>query len=179
MMMLDNTELRVALVTHHIALRQVSHAVTFAAVEETIRVAVRGLQRLFGLDTVRVAVAGLNPHAGELTPESEERQVLEPVLSKLKAEGFHVEGPYAADTLFARARGHKWDLLVSPYHDQGLVAAKYPGLEKVVNVTLGLPFLRTSPGHGVAYDLVGKRSADIRSFERALRIAMTGRLGDS
>jgi len=87
-----------------------------------------------------------------------------------------IEGPFPADSLYTQARSGRWDFVVSPYHDQGLVAAKYPGIDKVANITLGLPYLRVSPGHGVAYDIAGKTPADPRSFERALRIAETGSL---
>jgi 4-hydroxythreonine-4-phosphate dehydrogenase len=170
-MMLDNTELRVALVTNHVALRDVSRSITQEILEETIRVSASGLRSYFGIERPRIAVAGLNPHAGEITKDAEEERIFQPVIKKLAADGWSVQGPFPGDSLFPKARNGKWDLLIAPYHDQGLIAAKYPGLDKVVNITLGLPYLRISPGHGVAYDIAGLNQADTRSFERALLIA--------
>lgn len=175
-MLLDNTEIRVIPVTQHIPLRDVARLATTKEFEETLEVAVKSLREWFGIRNPRIAVAGINPHAGEIVENSEEDQVIRPLIRKLQGLGWRIEGPFAADSLFPLARKGGWDLLVSPYHDQGLIAAKYPGLDKVVNITLGLPFLRISPGHGTAYDIAGKGLADSRSFERALKIAMEGQL---
>ncbi|HLG20396.1 MAG TPA: 4-hydroxythreonine-4-phosphate dehydrogenase PdxA [Bdellovibrionota bacterium] len=175
-MMMDNSEIRVVLVTNHLALRDVSKTVTSELLEKTIRVTVTSLRNMFGIEKPKVAVAGLNPHAGEIVTDSEEESIFKPVIQKLRSDGWAIEGPFSADTLFPLARNGRWDVILSPYHDQALVAAKYPGLDKVVNITLGLPILRVSPGHGVAYDLAGRDEADVRSFERALRIASAKRL---
>jgi 4-hydroxythreonine-4-phosphate dehydrogenase len=174
-MLLDNTELRVALLTTHVPLRQVPDLMTVKLIEETVRITASALREHLQTTHPRFAVAALNPHAGETSSDPEEERIFRPALEHLRADGFEIEGPFPADTLFAKARGNRWDAVISPYHDQGLVAAKYPGLDKVVNITLGLPYLRVSPGHGVAYDLVGTGRADTRSFERALRIAAEGR----
>ena len=93
------------------------------------------------------------------------------MIQKLKSDGFDIVGPFPADSFFPKARTQTWDLIFSPFHDQGLVAAKYNGLHNVVNITLGMPFLRTSPGHGVAYDIADQNIADHRSFKRSLLIA--------
>ena len=172
-MMLDNTEIRVVLVTNHISLKEVSRSITRERLENVIRISAASLQKMFGIEQPRIALTGLNPHAGELVEGAEESEIFRPVVEKLSSQGWKIEGPFAADSFFALARYGGWDFIVSPYHDQGLVAAKYPGLDKVVNITLGLPYLRVSPGHGVAYDKVGQKRADARSFERALRIAST------
>jgi len=175
-MMLDNTELRVVLLTNHIALRDVAKNITEAQFESSVKITAKALSKWFRIDHPQIAVAGINPHAGEIVNDAEEDHILKPVIKKLKSQGYCIEGPFAADSLFPKARNGKWDLLIAAYHDQGLIAAKYPGIDKVVNVTLGLPYLRISPGHGVAYDIAGKGLADTRSFERALRIAITGKL---
>ncbi|MFH1263826.1 MAG: 4-hydroxythreonine-4-phosphate dehydrogenase PdxA [Pseudomonadota bacterium] len=174
-MLLDNTELRVALLTTHVPLRQVPDLMSARLIEETVWITVGALCEHLQIARPRLAIAALNPHAGETSSDPEEERVFRPAIEHLRTQGFEIEGPFPADTLFAKARGNRWDVVISPYHDQGLVAAKYPGLDKVVNITLGLPYLRVSPGHGVAYDLVGMGNADTRSFERALRIAAEGR----
>lgn len=174
-MLLDNTELRVILLTEHVALRDVASVLTRDLVETSILISIKALTEQYGFTKLKIAVAGVNPHAGETVRDAEEEQVLKPVISMLRDRGISIEGPFAADTLFPLARNGRWDLLVSPYHDQGLVAAKYPGLDKVINVTLGLPYARVSPGHGTAYDLVGKGCADLRSFHRAVTAAAEGK----
>jgi 4-hydroxythreonine-4-phosphate dehydrogenase len=175
-MMLDNGEIRVVLLTNHVALRDVYRELSSQGLEEIVRIVSQALRQRFGISNPRFALAGVNPHAGEIVKDSEEEEIFAPAVSKLKREGIFIEGPFAADSLFAKARGGMWDVVLSPYHDQGLVAAKYSGLQRVVNITLGLPYLRISPGHGVAYDIAGKGVADTRSFERALRIAQTEEL---
>lgn len=175
-MLMDNREIRVALVTDHIPLAEVPETLTPKLLESVILATAQGFTRHFGVAKPRLALAALNPHGGETSSRPEEKTVFLPVLKKLARKGLSVDGPYAGDTLFSLARSGKWDAVISPYHDQGLVAVKYNGFEHVVNITLGLPFLRTSPGHGVAYDQVGKTSLDVRSFRRAFNIAITGRL---
>ncbi|MEP6739715.1 MAG: 4-hydroxythreonine-4-phosphate dehydrogenase PdxA [Caldimonas sp.] len=175
-MMLANDELRTVLVTIHMALRQAIDAVTFDAVLETIRIA-HGAMARFGLPRPRIAVAGLNPHAGEggLFGD-EERGIIAPAVQAARAEGITASGPFAPDTVFMRARnapGHagEFDVVVAMTHDHGLIPVKYLGVEHGVNVTLGLPFVRTSPDHGTAFDIAGLGVADPSSLAAAVRMA--------
>ena len=183
-MMLANEELRVVLVTIHLALRKAIDAVTFDAVLETLRIAHRA-SALWGQLAPRIAVAGLNPHAGEggLFGD-EELRVIGPAIQAARAEGVDASGPYAPDTVFMRARrapGHpgEFDLVVAMTHDHGLIPVKYLGVEQGVNVTLGLPLVRTSPDHGTAFDIAGTGRADAASLLAALRAAwrLTGSAG--
>ena len=158
-MMLANEELRVVLVTIHLSLRRAIEAVTFETVLDTLRIAHRASAR-WGQPTPRIAVAGLNPHAGEggLFGD-EEVQIIAPAIAAARAEGIDATGPFAPDTVFMRARRREFDLVVAMTHDHGLIPVKYLGVEQGVNVTLGLPFVRTSPDHGTAYDIAGRREA--------------------
>jgi 4-hydroxythreonine-4-phosphate dehydrogenase len=175
-MMLANQQLQVVLVTIHMALRAAIDAVTFEAVLDTLRIAHRAAAR-WGQPRPRIAVAGLNPHAGEggLFGDEEQR-IIAPAVQAACAEGIDAHGPFAPDTVFMRARNaadHKgeFDLVVAMTHDHGLIPVKYLGIEQGVNVTLGLPFVRTSPDHGTAFDIAGKGIADASSFEAAMRMA--------
>jgi 4-hydroxythreonine-4-phosphate dehydrogenase len=175
-MMLANDELRTVLVTIHLSLRRAIEAVTFDAVLETIRIAHRSAAG-WGQASPRIAVAGLNPHAGEggLFGD-EELRIIGPAIEAARAEGIAASGPYAPDTVFMRARdtaGHpgEFDIVVAMTHDHGLIPVKYLGVEEGVNVTLGLPFVRTSPDHGTAFDIAGTGRADPRSLLAALRMA--------
>jgi 4-hydroxythreonine-4-phosphate dehydrogenase len=175
-MMLANDELRTVLVTIHMSLRKAIEAVTFDAVLETLRISHRAAQS-FGIDKPRIAVAGLNPHAGEggLFGDEEVR-VIEPAIRAARAEGIAASGPFAPDTVFMRARNTaahpgEFDLVVAMVHDHGLIPVKYLGVEEGVNVTLGLPFVRTSPDHGTAFDIAGSGRADASSLVAALRMA--------
>ena len=177
-MMLANDELRTVLVTIHTSLRRAIEAITFDAVLETIRIAAAAARR-FTAGEPRVAVAGLNPHAGEggLFGD-EELLVIAPAVQAARAEGIDASGPFAPDTVFMRARnaaGHpgEFDVVVAMTHDHGLIPVKYLGVERGVNVTLGLPFVRTSPDHGTAFDIVGTGRADPASFAAAVRMART------
>jgi len=177
-MMLANDELRTVLVTIHTSLRQAIEAITFDAVLETIRIAAAAARR-FTTGEPRVAVAGLNPHAGEggLFGD-EELLVIAPAVRAARAEGIDASGPFAPDTVFMRARnaaGHpgEFDVVVAMTHDHGLIPVKYLGVENGVNVTLGLPFVRTSPDHGTAFDIAGTGRADPASFAAAVRMART------
>jgi 4-hydroxythreonine-4-phosphate dehydrogenase len=184
-MMLANDELRVVLVTIHVALRRAIDAVTFDAVLQTIRIA-HAAAAQWGLAQPRIAVAGLNPHAGEggLFGD-EELRIIGPAVQAARAEGIDARGPYAPDTVFMRARdaaGHpgEFDLVVAMTHDHGLIPVKYLGVEQGVNVTLGLPFVRTSPDHGTAFDIAGQGRADPSSLKAALAAArrlVAGRSG--
>jgi len=175
-MMLANDELRTVLVSIHVSLRQAIGAVTFDNVLQTLRITHAALTQLLGR-APRIAVAGLNPHAGEGGLFGrEEGDIIAPALAQARAEGLNVHGPYAPDTVFMRARAApgksgEFDVVVAMYHDQGLIPVKYLGVEKGVNVTLGLPMVRTSPDHGTAFDIAGTGQADARSLIEALRMA--------
>jgi 4-hydroxythreonine-4-phosphate dehydrogenase len=176
-MMLANEELRTVLVTIHVSLREAIERVTYDAVLDTIRIA-HGAAARWGQPAPRIAVAGLNPHAGEggLFGD-EELRIIGPAVAAARAEGIDARGPYAPDTVFMRARhappAHpgEFDLVVAMTHDHGLIPVKYLGVEQGVNVTLGLPFVRTSPDHGTAFDIAGQGKADPSSFEAAVRMA--------
>jgi 4-hydroxythreonine-4-phosphate dehydrogenase len=176
-MMLANDELRTVLVTIHLSLRRALDAVTFDAVLETIRIAHRSAAR-WGDAAPRIAVAGLNPHAGEggLFGDEEQR-IIGPAVQAARAEGIAASGPHAPDTVFMRARhappDHpgEFDIVVAMTHDHGLIPVKYLGVAHGVNVTLGLPFVRTSPDHGTAFDIAGSGRADPSSLAAALRMA--------
>jgi 4-hydroxythreonine-4-phosphate dehydrogenase len=165
-MMLANDELRVVLVTIHQSLRSAIDAVTYDAVLETLRIVQRSdVGR-------RIAVAGLNPHAGEEGLfGDEEQRIIAPAIAAARAEGIDASGPFAPDTVFMRARRGAFDVVVAMTHDHGLIPVKYLGVEQGVNVTLGLPFVRTSPDHGTAFDIAGRGVADPASLEAAIRWA--------
>jgi 4-hydroxythreonine-4-phosphate dehydrogenase len=175
-MMLANDELRTVLVTIHMSLRAAIEALTYDAVLETIRIADAAVRR-FGIARPRIGVAGLNPHAGEggLFGD-EEIRIVGPAVLAARAEGIDAQGPFAPDTVFMRARraaGHpgEFDVVVAMTHDHGLIPVKYLGVEEGVNVTLGLPFVRTSPDHGTAFDIAGSGTADPSSLAAAVRMA--------
>ena len=175
-MMLANDELRTVLVTIHLSLRRAIDAVTFDAVLETLRIAHRSAAR-WGQAAPRIAVAGLNPHAGEggLFGD-EELRIIGPAIAQARAEGIDAKGPFAPDTVFMRARNTpdhpgEFDIVIAMTHDHGLIPVKYLGVEHGVNVTLGLPFVRTSPDHGTAFDLAGTGRADAGSLAAALHMA--------
>jgi 4-hydroxythreonine-4-phosphate dehydrogenase len=175
-MMLANDELKTVLVSVHLPLRQAIEAVTFGAVLQTLRIAQAAAAR-WGQARPRIAVAGLNPHAGEggLFGD-EELRIIAPAVAAARAEGIDAHGPFAPDTIFMRARhapGHpgEFDLVVAMYHDQGLIPVKYLGVDEGVNVTLGLPFVRTSPDHGTAFDIAGTGRASPASLVAALQMA--------
>ena len=170
-MMLANDELRVVLVTIHLSLRRALDAITFDAVLQTLRIAHRAAAA-WGQAQPRIAVAGLNPHAGEggLFGD-EEITIIGPAVRAAAAEGITASGPYAPDTVFMRARRGEFDLVVAMTHDHGLIPVKYLGVDEGVNVTLGLPFVRTSPDHGTAFDIVGRGLADPASLVSALQMA--------
>ncbi len=175
-MMLANDELRTVLVSIHVALREAIEAVTFDNVLQTLRITHGALSRSLGRPP-RIAVAGLNPHAGEGGLFGrEELAIIAPAIAQACAEGMDAHGPYAPDTVFMRARAtaHKrgeFDVVVAMYHDQGLIPVKYLGVDKGVNVTLGLPLVRTSPDHGTAFDIAGQGVADAGSLIEAVRMA--------
>lgn len=171
-MMLACPGLRVVPATIHIALAEVPGALTEALLEETIRITRAGLVRDFGIASPRIAVAGLNPHAGEGGAMGwEEERMMRPLVARLKAEGLEVSGPWPADTMFHAGARKGYDAAVCAYHDQALIPIKTIDFAGGVNVTLGLPFVRTSPDHGTAYDIAGQGVADPSSLIAALRMA--------
>lgn len=170
-MMLANEEIRTVLVTIHCALSEAIRRGDLAAQMTAIRLA-HEAGRSLGIAAPRVAVAGLNPHAGEggLFGD-EEIRIIRPAIEAARAEGIDASGPWPGDTVFMQARRGQFDVVVAQYHDQGLIPVKYMGLEKGVNVTLGLPFVRTSPDHGTAFDIAGRGLADPSSLEAAFDYA--------
>ena len=175
-MMLANDELRTVLVSIHMALRDALDAVTCDNVLQTLRIAHAALLPSLGR-APRMAVAGLNPHAGEGGLfGSEEAEHIAPAIAQARCEGLDVTGPLAPDTVFMRARHTQakpgeFDVVLAMYHDQGLIPVKYLGVDKGVNVTLGLPLVRTSPDHGTAFDIAGQGIADAASLIEAVRMA--------
>lgn len=170
-MMLANDELRTVLVTIHCSLRDAIERADFDAQMAAIRLAHEGCRAL-GIEAPRIAVAGLNPHAGEGGLFGrEEIEIIAPAIRAAVAEGMDVTGPWPGDTVFMQARQGRFDIVVAQYHDQGLIPVKYMGIEKGVNVTLGLSFIRTSPDHGTAFDIAGTGTADPESLRTALRYA--------
>jgi 4-hydroxythreonine-4-phosphate dehydrogenase len=175
-MMLASDELRTVLVSIHVSLREAIAAVTTDNVLQTLQITHQALLRSLGR-VPRIAVAGLNPHAGEGGLfGSEEAEVIAPAIVAARAQGLDVHGPFAPDTVFMRARhtpgrSGEFDVVVAMYHDQGLIPVKYLGVDKGVNVTLGLPLVRTSPDHGTAFDIAGQGVADAASLVEAVRMA--------
>lgn len=175
-MMLANDELRTVLVSIHMSLRDAIEAVTLGNVLQTLRITHRSVGAALGRPP-HIGVAGLNPHAGEGGLFGrEEIDVIVPAIEAARDEGLQVSGPFAPDTVFMRARARggqpgEFDVVVAMYHDQGLIPVKYLGVEKGVNVTLGLPLVRTSPDHGTAFDIAGSGRADASSLVEAIRVA--------
>jgi 4-hydroxythreonine-4-phosphate dehydrogenase len=167
-MMLAADRLRVVLITTHVALRDVPALLTTAKVIQIGRTTQRGLREWFGIDRPRLALCGLNPHAGEQGLfGDEEIRILAPAAQELDAAG-----PLPADTVFVRALRGEFDAVLAPYHDVGMTAVKVAGFGRGVNVTLGLPFPRTSPDHGTAMDIAGQGIADPSSMSEAIRLAI-------
>jgi 4-hydroxythreonine-4-phosphate dehydrogenase len=170
-MMLANEELRTVLVSIHVSLRDAIEAVSRDSVLQTLRIADRALSASLGRRP-RIAVAGLNPHAGEGGLFGrEEIELILPAIQAAQVEGIGAQGPFAPDTVFMRARRGEFDAVIAMYHDQGLIPVKYLGVEQGVNVTLGLPLVRTSPDHGTAFDIAGSGRADASSLLEAIRMA--------
>jgi 4-hydroxythreonine-4-phosphate dehydrogenase len=171
-MMLASDQLRVVPATIHIPLSEVPGALTREGLEAVLRITHAGLRRDFGLAAPRIAVAGLNPHAGEGgAMGGEEAAFIAPLVETLRAEGMALSGPHSADTLFHAAARARYDAAVCMYHDQALIPIKTLDFDRGVNVTLGLPFIRTSPDHGTALDIAGTGRASPTSLVEALRLA--------
>jgi 4-hydroxythreonine-4-phosphate dehydrogenase len=170
-MMFDSEALRVVLATIHIALAEVPRALTRASLESTITLTAHALPR-FGVAAPRIAVAGLNPHAGEHGLFGHEETVtIEPAIAACRSRGIDVSGPFPADTVFVRAHRGAFDVVIACYHDQGLIPVKLLAFGRAVNVTLGLPIVRTSVDHGTAFDIAGKGVADPDSMIAAVLLA--------
>jgi 4-hydroxythreonine-4-phosphate dehydrogenase len=172
-MMLTTGSIRVALATTHLPLKDVSAAITIDSLCEVIEILDRDLRRSWALTKPRIAVCGLNPHAGESGHlGDEEIRVIGPAIEKLKARGLTLTGPLPADTLFVPRILANYDAVLAMYHDQGLPVVKHAGFDHAVNVTLGLPIIRTSVDHGTALDLAGTGRAESGSLEAAVRLAV-------
>lgn len=171
-MMLAGSRLRVVLVTIHCPLANVPRLISRESILTTLRITQRGLREMFGIEEPRIAVAGLNPHAGEAGMFGREEQtVITPALEAARGEGIDARGPYPPDTLFYRAVSGEFDVVVCMYHDQGLIPLKLLHFDDGVNITLGLPIIRTSVDHGTAYDIAGKGIARPSSMLQAIGIA--------
>ncbi|RYZ79804.1 MAG: 4-hydroxythreonine-4-phosphate dehydrogenase PdxA, partial [Moraxellaceae bacterium] len=168
-MMLATEGLRVALATTHLPLKDVSSAITQASLTRTLQILHKDLITQFGIPAPRILVCGLNPHAGENGHlGTEEITTITPVLNNLRAQGYTLLGPLPADTLFTPKYLTQADAVLAMYHDQGLPVLKYKGFGQAVNITLGLPFIRTSVDHGTALDLAGLGKADLGSLKVAI-----------
>lgn len=170
-MMLANDAIRTVLVTIHIPLSAVSQTLTVSAELQAIELAHQGCKAL-GIAHPKIAVAGLNPHAGESGKfGDEEARIIEPAIRTAQEQGMNVSGPWPGDTVFGRARQGEFDVVVAQYHDQGLIPVKYLGLDQGVNITIGLPFVRTSVDHGTAFDIAGQGLASPASLDQAVQMA--------
>jgi 4-hydroxythreonine-4-phosphate dehydrogenase len=171
-MMLTGGGLRVALATTHVAVKDIAQRITPGSLEQTLRVLQHDLTARFGIAAPRIAVAGLNPHAGESGHLGrEEIEIIAPLLERLRREGMQLTGPLPADTLFNRERLRDFDCVLAMYHDQGLPVLKYASFGSGVNVTLGLPIIRTSVDHGTALDLAGSGKVNAGSLRAAINLA--------
>jgi len=171
-MLLVAQRLRVALATTHLPLSRVADAIRAPDLTRTLEVLDQGLRQRFGLPAPRIAVLGLNPHAGEGGHlGDEEQRIIAPVIAELRRRGLNLSGPLPADTAFLPDRLEQFDAVLAMYHDQGLPVLKYAGFGQAVNVTLGLPFVRTSVDHGTALDLAGSGQADSGSLQAAIQLA--------
>ncbi len=171
-MMLASDELKVVPLTVHIPLAEVARSITRSAIQDTVRILWHALRHDFGFDAPRIAVAGLNPHAGEDgTIGREETEIIAPAIHDLRAEGLAVSGPHSADTLFHAEARTRYDAVLAMYHDQALIPLKTLAFDRGVNITLGLPFVRTSPDHGTAFDIAGTGTARPDSLIASLKLA--------
>jgi 4-hydroxythreonine-4-phosphate dehydrogenase len=169
LMLLASNDLRVGLVTEHVPLKDVASHLTKDRVELKIRLLELSLKKDFNISKPKIAVLGLNPHAGDSgLIGSEENEIIRPVINDLKSKGKVIMGPFAADGFFASGQHTKYDAVLAMYHDQGLVGFKALAFETGVNFTAGLPIVRTSPDHGTAYDMAGKNLADENSMRQAI-----------
>jgi 4-hydroxythreonine-4-phosphate dehydrogenase len=171
-MMFVGSKWKVALVTTHLPMREVPEQVTVERILTVIRLTAEGLKYFFGIPTPRIAVLGLNPHCGEEGLfGAEEKNAILPAIAKAKSVGMDTEGPFSADSFFSLPGSPSFHAVIAMYHDQGLIPIKMSGFSEAVNLTLGLPIIRTSVGHGTAYDIAGKGLADPTNLIHALSIA--------
>ncbi len=172
-MMFVTEQLKTVIVTRHVPVDRISKELTSKNILDTLVLTQASLKKYFRLKNPRIGVCGLNPHAGEGgTIGKEEKRVIIPTLKLAKRKGINVVGPLAADTLFIPKNRVKFDAIVAMYHDQGLIPVKTLFYPKLVNLTIGLPFIRTSPAHGTAFDIAGKNQADETSMVEAIRLAV-------
>ena len=177
-MLLWSPELAVVPVTIHLSLREAITTLSSRMIVDTVRIVVAGLRTRFGISEPRIAVSGLNPHAGEDgSLGTEDQTIVAPAIATLRADGIDVKGPLPADTMFHEAARRTYDCAICMYHDQALIPVKTLAFDRAVNVTLGLPFIRTSPDHGTAFDIAGTGRANPSSLIAALRLA--ARMADS
>ena len=171
-MMFLGSHWKVVLVTTHLPLKEVSRWITVDRVFSTIRLTDEGLKKFFGVTHPKIAVLGLNPHCGEegLLGEEEKTEII-PAISQARSQGANVEGPFPADSFFDLSGSSTFDVVVAMYHDQGLIPIKMSDFKEAVNFTLGLPFVRTSVGHGTAYDIAGRGVADPTNLVKAMVVA--------
>jgi 4-hydroxythreonine-4-phosphate dehydrogenase len=171
-MMFVTKTLRTVIVTRHLAIKDIPKALSKDKILKTIKLTNISLQKYFGIRKPRIGVAGLNPHAGEGgTIGKEELTAIIPAIKSAKEKGIRIAGPLAADTLFTPTVGKEYDCVIAMYHDQGLIPIKTLYFRNVVNLTVGLPFIRTSPAHGTAFNIAGKNKADPSSMSEAIRLA--------
>lgn len=171
-MMMVHEDLRVVPMTIHVPLRDVPHLITPKLIRDTVLIVEHDLRTRFGVEEPRIALTGLNPHAGESgTIGTEDRDIILPAVIDLQHNGIRVDGPISADTIFYLPNWKKYDAVIAMYHDQALIPIKTVAFDQGVNVTLGLPLVRTSPDHGTAFDLVGTGKASVSSMLAAIRVA--------
>ena len=172
-MMFVTDDIKTVIVTRHIPINAISGAITQEKVFDTIALTHWSLKNIFAIRQPKIAVCGLNPHAGEggLIGLEEVQEII-PAIKKAQAQGIKVSGPFSGDTMFMPKRRRDFDVIVSMYHDQGLIAMKTMFFSKVVNMTIGLPFVRTCPAHGTAFDIAGKNKADASSMIEAVKLAV-------
>lgn len=171
-MMFVTTTLKTVIATRHIPLKQVSRQITPELILETILLTQKALKRYFKIRHPQIAVCGLNPHAGEKgTMGTEEVTTIIPAIKKAQRRDIRVSGPYSADTIFYSQNSKNFNAIIALYHDQGLIALKTLAFRDLVNLTIGLPFVRTSPAHGTAFDIAGKNRADPASMKAAITLA--------
>ncbi|MCF6197791.1 MAG: 4-hydroxythreonine-4-phosphate dehydrogenase PdxA [Hyphomicrobiaceae bacterium] len=173
-MMLVSSQLRTVPLTIHVPLADVPKMITKQIIEETAHIISADMKKYFGLSSPHIAVAGLNPHAGESGSMGKtEIEIIEPAICELKTQGLNISGPHPADTLFHAKARKNYDVVLGMYHDQALIPIKTLGFDEGVNTTLGLPFVRTSPDHGTAYDIAGKGLANPQSLMEAIKLAQS------
>jgi len=172
-MMFQGPDLRLVIATRHLPLKEVPAAISYDGILKTLRLVHTSFGKLFKIKHPRIALSGLNPHAGENgLLGSEEQEIIIPAIEQANKEGIKAFGPYAADTLFKTQNFKKYDLFIAMYHDQGLAPLKAMYFNQLVNVTLGLPFIRTSPAHGTGFDIAGKNKADPSSMIEAIKFCV-------